>query len=534
MTGGTARVQAFVTSEAVVAAPAKKRMSLLQYSPALVVLIVAIVDSQRYADPDLWGHVRFGQDVLKQGHLVLLEPYSYSAPGHLWLNHEWLSEILMGWLYNHFGTVGLKLMKLGCSAGIVLFLVDGMTEASAAPVIQFAVLTTAAVTLALQVQFRPQLFTFMLLSALLAILAKFNYRGRARVWLAIPMLALWANLHGGFIMGLAALGIFGATVLIQDVLAGRAITRGFRILSITAASAIATLATPYGLGTWQVVVHALANPYTRTVIIDWQPLTSALFSRVSDYHATYLYILLGLGLFSALFITYGLTPGGDLPLFLIAGVMIAAAFASIRNLPLAVIATVIPLSRHLDLALEARRERRGLPSRLPRERWNLANQIVVTAIAFWLTMTNGLLSNKLVASSPYPVGAIAFMQEHHLRGNILANFGWGQYVIWHLSPPSKVYIDGRYDTVYPANVIDNYVSFHFALAGAKEFLASGSHDFVLLSPENKALRIATVETGWKELYRDNSCVLLGRLSPAIKKIDAVTMSPANTPKSYFP
>jgi hypothetical protein len=534
MTGATARVRNVAPLEQVAAAPAKQRMSLLQYSPALVLLIVAITDSQRYADPDLWGHVRFGQEVLRAGRLITRDPYSYSAPGHLWLNHEWLAEIFMAWLYNQFGTIGLKLMKLGCSAGVVLFLVEGMTEAGSAPIIQFVVLTCAAVTLALQVQFRPQLFTFVLLSALLASFARFNYRGHARLWLAIPMLALWANLHGGFIMGLASLGIFGVTVMIQDVLAGHSAVRGIKILAITAAATIATLATPYGIGAWQVVLHALTNPYTRTVIIDWQTLTSALLGRVSDYHATYFYILIGLGLFSALFITYGLTPGGDLPLLAIAAVIIAAAFASIRNLPLAVIATVIPLSRHLDLTVQAWRKRQGLPTSLPRAPWNRIHQWVVAGAALVLMMGNGLLSNTLVGLGPYPVGAIAFMQEHHLRGNIVANFGWGQYVIWHLSPPSKLYIDGRYDTVYPQDVIDQYLAFHFGLPGANKFLSQDSHDFVLMGPDSKALRFATVATGWKELYRDGSCVLLGRSGPEINKIDAVTISPADTPKSYFP
>jgi len=99
----------------------------------------------------------------------------------------------MAWIYNHFGMIGLKLMKLACSAGVVLFLIEGMTEAGSAPILQFVVMTCAVVSLAPQVQFRPQLFTFLLLSGLLTSLAKFNYRGNARLWLAIPMLALWAK-----------------------------------------------------------------------------------------------------------------------------------------------------------------------------------------------------------------------------------------------------------------------------------------------------------------------------------------------------
>ena len=534
MISGAARAQYFEPADAVSATPTKKPISLLQYSPALVLLLVAIVDSQRYADPDLWGHVRFGQEMLRQGHLTLRDPYSYSAPGHLWLNHEWLTEVLMGWLYNHFGTIGLKLLKFGCSAGVVLFLVEGMTEAGTAPVIQLIVLTAAAVTLALQVQFRPQLFTFVFLSALLAILARFNYRGSARVWLSIPILALWANLHGGFIMGLATLGTFSVVVLTQDVLAARGTRRGLRLLGITAASAIATLATPYGIGTWQAVLHALANPVTRTNISDWQPMTTVLLAQVRDFDPSCFYILLGLGLFIALCVTYGLTPGGDLPLLLIAGVMVVAAFASIRNLPLAVIATTTPLSRHLDHALEVRRERKGLPAELVREPWSRFHQTIVVAIALTLMLVNGLLSNKLVTDGSFPVGAVSFMKKHHLQGNILVNFGWGEYIIWHLAPSSKVSIDGRYDTVYPPDVIKGYISFHYATPGAKEFFAHYPHQFLLFSSDSRALNIASTDTRWKKLYSDDTCSLYGKVNPEIEKIEAVKVDKASTPKSYFP
>src|ERR1700730_14407197 len=69
------------------------RTSLLQYSPALVLVLIAIADAGRATDPDLWGHVRFGQAVLAGHRLVLHDPHSYTAPGHLWRNHEWLTEI---------------------------------------------------------------------------------------------------------------------------------------------------------------------------------------------------------------------------------------------------------------------------------------------------------------------------------------------------------------------------------------------------------------------------------------------------------
>ena len=91
-----------------------KRVSLFHYSPALIFLVIVVADITRLADPDLWGHVRFGQDVLAQRHLIFYDRYSYSAPGHLWLNHEWLSEVLMAAMFDKFGPLGLKLLKFLC------------------------------------------------------------------------------------------------------------------------------------------------------------------------------------------------------------------------------------------------------------------------------------------------------------------------------------------------------------------------------------------------------------------------------------
>src|ERR1700749_2551586 len=60
------------------------RQSLLRYSPAMMLVIIAIADAGRLADTDLWGHIVFGRGILSSGHLTRIDPYSYSAAGHLW------------------------------------------------------------------------------------------------------------------------------------------------------------------------------------------------------------------------------------------------------------------------------------------------------------------------------------------------------------------------------------------------------------------------------------------------------------------
>ena len=503
------------------------RASLLRYSPALVLFVIAIVDIQRWADPDLWGHVAFGRAMLATRHFAFHGPYSYSAPGYLWLNHEWLSELLMGAIYNLGGVIGLKLMKFGCCAVVIVSLAEGLAEIDSPMTLQFGILVAAGIAIAPQMQFRPQLFSFAMIAGLLAVLTKYTYRGTAPLPFVIPMLWLWANLHGGFIVGLAALATFSAVRMTTDLLGGRGPWVGAKLLAILAASTLATFVTPYGLGTWRAVGHAMTNPHTREIIDDWQPLMSTFDAMWHRNYAGAVPMIVAVAMFVSLAMTFVIAPrGNDLPMLAIAAVMIAAAFVAMRNLPLAVIASVIPLARHSSFVFRARQTQ-------PPGNW--INQIILAAAAIVLLLESGLLSPTLRAGTARPVGAIAFMQERGLSGNIMTDFTWGEYVIWHMAPASKVFIDGRYDTIYPPDVVDDYLAFHYGAAGAKEVLRKYRHDFILLSPNDEAaLAVTASAPEWKQLYRDGSCVLFVRTDSTAAEISPVIVAPRDTPPSDFP
>ena len=48
------------------------------------------------ADPDLWGHVRFGADILRNGSIHQVDTYSFDSD-RPWVNHEWGAEVLAAW-----------------------------------------------------------------------------------------------------------------------------------------------------------------------------------------------------------------------------------------------------------------------------------------------------------------------------------------------------------------------------------------------------------------------------------------------------
>lgn len=444
------------------AAP-KRRVSLLTHAPAVVVTLILIANLGQSTDPDLWGHIMFGQTMIASHRVVSRDVYSYSALGKPWHDHEWLAEVLMAVAYDKLGVTGLKLWKATCAGVIILCVADAMAETGASLDIQLGLLGVAASGLMAQLQFRPQIFTFALFAAEIAILTRDNCRRSARLWILLPMMAVWANLHGGFIVGVATLGIYALVSVTKDLIGGKRRRRAGQLCLVFAAAAMATLLTPFGVRTWYPVVHALRNPATRSVIADWRPLASVVASQWSQDYA--IGVLGPLCIIGAFALSITLAPhGDDLPLIAIAAMMTLAAMLAVRNMALAIIACAVPTARHISLISGERRDG-GVPRSEATAGFFRIGQWFVLAISLAAGAYAGTMAPRLATDSPYPSGAAAFMKRHRLEGNVLADFEWGEYLIWYLSPASKVFIDGRYDTVFSAKIIDDYLNLTFISVG---------------------------------------------------------------------
>jgi len=538
----TAQETAAWTPRAVPDETALRRISLLHYAPALVLLFIVVADSAQFPDPDLWGHLRFGQAALATGHVIARDSYSYSAAGGVWRNHEWLTEIVMASAYNVLGVVGLKLWKFACVAATMVFVMLGMAETGASPTIQLNTLALAALAMVPQNQFRPQLFTFMLLAAMLVLLARHNYRGSAPLWLVIPIMVLWGNLHGGFIIGIATLAAYTGVTGLQDLMAGRGLGRALRLGLLTLAGTLATLLSPYGIDAWLVVLNALKHYAAQPIIADWQPLLHAIALAWRTNRADAVFFICGALLMVAFVAAFVREPrGGDLPLAAIAAMLTVAAFTAVRNMPLGVIACAAPLARHAEL-IAARRRRGASASARADEAAAAAitgdrsgvNPWLAVSIAIVLAAFGGLFSPRLPVNAESPAGAVVFMQQHDLRGNILSNLGAGEYLIWHMAPASKVFIDGRYDTVYPEKVVNQYLDFINGRPDALSVLQAYPHDFVLVPPDSGAFGVMRNAPGWKLVYRDKDWVLFARADSAAARISGVPFEGASATESDFP
>jgi len=282
--------------------------------------------------------------------------------------------------------------------------------------------------------------------------------------------------------------------------------------AVAAGCALATLVNPDGIGNWRTVMHTLGNPLTRAVVSEWQPL---LFKIIEEWHKspkTAINFALVIVPYAALAVCFALKPRGrDLGLVAIAAMMGAGAYLAVRNMALAVIASTTPLCRHATLAL-ARTRFGDMAPPAPRTR---AREALIGGFALAIAVATGLFSPSLRDGYPQPRGAIEFMRAHGLHGNVLDDFGWGEYLIFELAPESRVFIDSRYDMVYPQPVIADYLDFFLVRPRAAAVLDGYPHDFVLLRVTSPCYGFMMAQPGWRLIYRDQLAALFARAdSPA--------------------
>ena len=136
----------------------------------LLVYVYAInAFSYMGSDPDLWGHIKFGEDIWASGSVPQNDPYSYTAPNHFWINHEWLMELLLFFIYDSTGSAGLLAFRLVLGLTII-HLLSNLYFRHASNLLVYALHFILLVhVIASGFAMRPQLITFLLTSLLVVI-----------------------------------------------------------------------------------------------------------------------------------------------------------------------------------------------------------------------------------------------------------------------------------------------------------------------------------------------------------------------------
>jgi hypothetical protein len=455
---------------------------------------VLVLVTNTSADPDLWGHLRFGLDMLASKSTHAVDPYSFTAD-RAWINHEWLSELLMGIGYAGFGALGLNLLKLGVVAtvGGIALVVAGQEHASPIARDVYVALIVVATYTRTQV-IRPQLFSVAICCAMLYLLRETD-RSRSRgIWYVPILFAAWVNLHGGWIVGLAVLGVW----MMGDVWQRRSSRWTLTLAAVAALVLLATLLNPYGPGLWRFVAETVR--LDRPDVTDWKPL---------------------LQLPPAILVVESI-----LPLVAIAALLSGRVW---RRVPPRDIAVLVLLS--------------VATFRVGRVDAFLQAAIAILLAAPIITLLNGIdLNARLFRRASAPVGglalivaayvavtgissvrvievggpwipdrtAAAFLRENSPGARVLTWFDWGEYALWQLSPSGiRVSMDGRRETVYSARVLRDHERFYQGHADMVDYPERIGADHVWL-PSRLPIIEPLKRRGWIPVLDTGQSVVLSR------------------------
>lgn len=475
---------------------------------ALLAVVVAVFSHSR-ADPDLWGHVRFGQDTVAARAVQTVDRYSF-ASDRPWINHEWLAEALMYLAYAAAAGPGLILLKVSVLL-LMLWAAASPWPKELPPKYRDLMVGLVVIgTLPQANHIRPQLFSLILFAVLLKILVRGADTAREQIGRGVAVTLLmvaWANLHGGWIVGLGTLGLWSAVgVSFNGPRHGRA-----ALVCTTAAAALATVANPYGWHLWQFLWQTVG--FGRDQITDWQPI----YALGGAYLGVWL-IVAGVAIVAVhRSLGLGAADPRSMAVVLMLGV---ASFRVNRLLAFFALAVTMLLAQELVQALSdtedsapalaARGESPpafGAPSAAAAIGAAVIGSLVlIGALAFSYDNASCVRMESRLFPEPEASLVIA---NRAVRGRMLTWFDWGEYAIWHFSPAVSVSLDGRRETVYSDDTVNKQFRFYFHPNERQAILDEIKPDYIWL-PAHLEVRSALESDGWTPLFSGDRSVLLGR------------------------
>jgi len=447
-------------------------------------------------DPDTYLHVAAGQWMIAHAALPMRDPFSHTMAGTPWVPHEWLSELVLAGVYGLAGWPGLVLLTALCFAGALALLTRALLQRWE-PFSALIVVGLSGALLLPHLLARPHALALPVLVAWCAALVGARDEGRAPPLLALPLMALWANLHGSFMVGLALAAFLGAeaawtSATPQQRWGSLRQWGGFLALGTAAA-----LLTPNGIDGLLLPFRLLNMPTLQLSFSEWLSPNFQSFDPLEPW-------LLGM-----MFVAFAAGLRLPMPRLLLLLALIHLALAHARHADLVALIAPLIVSSALGPQLAARI--RSTPSSPLGERVvALASPASARGAALTLAMVSvvGLLTLLRPIERPdgpeTPGAALAAAAKMGVSGPVLNSESFGGYLIFQGVP---TFIDGRIE-MYGDPFLRRYLAVERGAAPALgEALKQYKITWTLLHPQDGAVAALDHLPGWRRAYTGPDAVI---------------------------
>lgn len=475
-------------------------------------------------DSDLGWHLRYGKETVETRKISNIDTFTYTSVGKVMPRGEWLSEVIFYLLYSKFSLNGLAVgVGLLTSLSFFILIISWSWEWKMKFFLAlFAMLGTSNI---LMMGGRAQNLSWLLFSILLLLLLKFDSKKKIIFVIPIPLIFyLWSFLHPGFWIGFALVGYF---LLLQTIELAVSIinkktlkTWGFIYLFIVfIASYYLVTFTSHGVsyshslfdlikGTSLPLDLAVKNSYTgkiRINILEWFP------PIFSDFSGSF--YLFGMVFSVATFLLY---PKKNLEIKYLFLLLIFIYFSTLarRNMPYFFLVSLPVLGTNLSKSKNV----------ISNKMAGKAISIVFISFFIFVSINRIKSSSKIILASQNdenyhckiisaPCGAINFIKNNKLKGNIFNEYRWGGYIDWKF-PEIPVFIDGRSSG---GPYFDLYNKIMTLREGWQDELDKYKVNLILVPPNEIFNELVLSEGNWKKVFSDDYSVVYERVDQKINE-----------------
>lgn len=474
-----------------------------------LVVIAGIVAFKVPGDPDMGWHLANGQYTIDNLAVQRGDVYSWTMPGYPWISHEWAIEVTMALVNSYGGLLGLSLFFMAIT--VLAFWLAARADGQAN---QNALLLTIVGSLICYpiIGARPQMLTLLGIAIVLNILFTWRRNPSLRYLLWFPVLFfIWANLHAGFAGGIATIGVFGIAEFLKWVFTPKSqlktantvnFTQILQLAGIGILSLIATLINPYSWRLYDEIWTTLTKPDILARIAEWQPVN---FSSLGSYNL----MIAGAVIVMLLIVNRWKVDYTKLTLAL---AFYLIAIGAWRNLALFAVISLPLFAEQLQHLAP------NVMGSLLKVRLGAVMLVAAAIFMGWwhiqLNLPMFFDPNVYAAANNYPYGAVQYMKEKKLEGNMFNEYNWGGYLVWQF-PEKKVFIDGRM-AIWETPEVEIFNEFQDIMGAHRktslDLLDKWKVDLVLTAPTrpvNGTLSLATDE--WILLFKDEEALLWQRI-----------------------
>ncbi|GIV66556.1 MAG: hypothetical protein AB1457_03065 [Chloroflexota bacterium] len=482
----------------------------------LTILLVFIMAVRTPLDSDMWWHLKAGEWMVNFGSPLLMDVFSYTRAGEVWINHSWLGEVILYWFYKNAGFWGLGFcvaLTATASMGLLYKIMRG------GPLFKAWFVILAAIICSFVWSPRPQIFSLLMFVALLSLIPTLsNQHGFIGSFGLFIFFILWSNLHGGYGLGILLL-IFLLVGEILDFLA-RPDYKGKQIGGLKQKfiwlmiALVGVVINPNGLNTLVIPFKTIGVQTLQSLIDEW---SSPNFHQLEMQPFLILFFIV----VAAFAFSKQTIRGCDVIAFLgfaylalvskrnIAPFAIIASFIAGQYLPEILTEVAKNIREKLSLNPQRRIVNRGVISARLRRAMNylLVGLLGLVALGKWYYVTHPVIVNAY-ESHFYPKKAITHIKKMGLPHSRLFNsYGWGGYTIWHL-PEAAVFVDGRTD-LFGDEILGEWLQVINAGKDWEQIVDKWEIGWFLIEPDQPVVE-RLIEKGWKVFYQDEVCIVIVR------------------------